>query len=127
MAKQRHLSGLTCRDFCRFRNLGTSNTSAARRLSAQHANIVAGDCGGRYMMEPEEAEKIGAGQSALYLSVACAYRDAYFKGASESDCRREAVKAVRSTHPFLLETEASRLASRIVSQFFELYPEWLSA
>ena len=78
------------------------------------------------MMEPEAEAEIGSEQSALYLSVARAYRDAYLAGASDSDCRSEAVKAVQSAHPFLLAKEADRLARRIVSQFSELYPEWLS-
>jgi hypothetical protein len=77
-------------------------------------------------METEADEKIGAGQSGLYLSVACAYRDAYLMGACETECHLVAVKAVQSAHPFLLENEANRLARRIVAQFSELYPEWLS-
>jgi hypothetical protein len=78
------------------------------------------------MMEPETEEDMCAGQSALYLSVASAYRDAYLTGATECDCRSEAVKAVRSAHPLLLDKEADRLARRIVWQFSQLYPKWLS-
>lgn len=77
-------------------------------------------------MQTEPEEKIGAGQSGLYLSVAHAYRNAHLLGARESECHAAAVKAVQSAHPFLLEKEAQRLARRIVSQFFELYPKWLS-
>ncbi len=78
------------------------------------------------MLKIEADREIGAGQSALYLTVARAYRDAYLTGACESGCWRQAVKAVQSMHPFLLDEEDGRLARRIVSQFFELYPEWLS-
>ncbi len=78
------------------------------------------------MLKIEADREIGAGQSALYLSVARAYRDAYLTGAGENDCWPEAVKAIQSVHPFLLDKEARRLARRIVSQFYELYPGWLS-
>ena len=74
----------------------------------------------------EADDGIGVGQSALYLSVARAYRDAYLSGACESGCWPEAIKAVQCIHPFLSNKEADKLARRIVSQFFELYPGWLA-
>jgi hypothetical protein len=81
---------------------------------------------GRSMSISEADGDLGVGQSALYLSVARAFRDAYLAGTCESGCWPEAVKAVQSIHPFLLNREAERLARRIVSQFFERYPGWLS-
>jgi hypothetical protein len=70
--------------------------------------------------------EIGIGQSAAYLSVARAYRDAYLAGACEKGCWPEAVRAVQCLHPFLSNKEAERLARRIVSQFLQLYPGWLA-
>jgi len=66
------------------------------------------------------------GQSELYVAVASAYRNAHLKGASELDCQTVAMRAVRSAHPFFLEKEAERLAHRIITQFSERYPKWLS-
>jgi len=78
------------------------------------------------MTQTEASDEFLAGQSELYVSAAHAYRAAYLAGACESDCRSDAVKAVRDLHPFLLEKEADRLARRVIAQFSELYPEWLS-
>jgi hypothetical protein len=78
----------------------------------------------RFMSEADG--EIGVGQSALYLSVALAYRNAYLANACESDCWLAAIKAVQCIHPFLLNKEAEKLARRIVSQFSERFPEWLA-
>jgi hypothetical protein len=78
------------------------------------------------MTEPDQDEFLYSGQSELYRSVANAYRNAQIRGGSENDCHSAAVRAVKIAHPFFLQQEAEQLARRILLQFSELYPEWLS-
>jgi hypothetical protein len=78
------------------------------------------------MTEPNQDELLYSGQSELYRSVANAYRNAQIHGESEHDCQSAAVRAVKIAHPFFLQQEAEHLARRILLQFSELYPEWLS-
>jgi hypothetical protein len=70
-------------------------------------------------------QTLGA-QSGLYLDVADAYRTARNAGLNKRECRSAAVRTVRRTLPSLSEPEAQRLAERIIGQFQELYPGWLS-